>query len=184
MMSAFRELAETFAQQDADQGFGGRGWFPPAGNRSCDIVVGYFENEEKVIFKYKKFECPAVRLGLVYRTYDDPNTEEPRNWKGASICLPSQAVPEEAKWLVERETSRFKGFILTLVGEHTDMGEGWQAVKDMIDASNQSQTFLLVTMNNRAERDKEKKVTGYCTEFLQEILDTVTLADVPEEATE
>lgn len=176
MASAFRALQDDFAKAEADQGFGGRGWIPPAGTRT-DLVIGYYETgDENTKFKYKGFECPAVRLGLRYRSHEDPLLEEPKSWGGASVMLPSTQVPDEAKWRVERELKRFKGIIATLVGEGYDIEAGWQAVKDMIDASNESGNYIVVKMNNKAERDsKTKKPTGYCTEYLQEILDTITL---------
>ena len=116
--SMFAQFQSDFENAQADNGHGGLGWWPEAGD--WEVFVTGMKVESSAFRQSDGMEIPGFMCQFTYQMIDDPGSEEPRTFQGSPIRVaadPSKITVDGSKIKQEIETKRLKGHLETILGK-------------------------------------------------------------------
>ena len=123
--SLFATFQNQFESVQADQGHGGLGWWPEAGDH--EVFVTGMKVEQSGFRQSDGMELPGVMVQFTYQLVEDATSpEEPRQFQGSPIRVPADAskiTQDGSKIKAEIETKRLKGHLETILGHTSDNPE-------------------------------------------------------------
>ena len=120
--SMFATFQTQFETAQADNGHGGLGWWPGAGDHETFVTA--MKVEQSGFRQSDGMEVPGFMVQFTYQLVEDAESpEEPRQFSGAPIRVPADAskvTQAGSKIKAEIETKRLKGHLETILGRTVD----------------------------------------------------------------
>lgn len=165
--SIFASMDNSFAEAQANQGFGSQGWRPDDGDYQC-IITAMTVDKTTLDEGWKGApNQDAVKVQCHYTLADDPEATEDQDFKGEDLYLPSnmEALPENLQKRGRIAFDRVKGLIKGLTGreDYASMAVAFKEVEKVLEEPR----VVKVHVYRQPDRDGKPR---YFTDYIQELV--------------